>query len=182
MSNPFVPGTRLFQITETLLARDTPPLVPKGRWSAETTAAIEEAVSAEAASPTILAALHLLNDDLERAHLPAQQYEGEQTADYLHLLVHRREGDWSNAGYWMRRTGAHPLYAELLTTLSKDDMPEPIRGWDHWDAGAFIGLCQEADQGRTDPGAAAAISALSVMETAAVLGWCVRNPASAVSG
>lgn len=37
-------------------------------------------------------ALHLVNDDINRCHLIAQDHEGDPTADLLHATLHRREG------------------------------------------------------------------------------------------
>lgn len=39
------------------------------------------------------------------AHNLAQLHEGEPAYDRLHALLHRIEGDETNAGYWYRRSG-----------------------------------------------------------------------------
>ena len=46
-----------------------------------------------------------LAGDWERAHLIVQDYEGDPTADWIHAVVHRMEGDLGNAGYWYGRCG-----------------------------------------------------------------------------
>ena len=46
-----------------------------------------------------------LAGDWERAHLIVQDYEGDSTADWIHAVVHRMEGDLGNAGYWYGRCG-----------------------------------------------------------------------------
>ena len=33
------------------------------------------------------------------------QGESDQTQDWVHAYLHRKEGDLSNAGYWYRRAG-----------------------------------------------------------------------------
>jgi hypothetical protein len=43
-------------------------------------------------------------NDLERAHTIFQDVESSQGA-YWHGMLHRREGDFPNALYWMRRAG-----------------------------------------------------------------------------
>lgn len=43
--------------------------------------------------------------DWQAAHLIAQDYEGDRIANWIHGVVHRMEGDVSNAGYWYRRCG-----------------------------------------------------------------------------
>ncbi len=46
-------------------------------------------------------------DELERAHDLCQSMD-DPTGAALHAIVHRREGDFSNALYWWRRAGDHP--------------------------------------------------------------------------
>ncbi len=41
----------------------------------------------------------------QRAHDLAQQHEGIADYDRLHALLHRIEGDETNAAYWYRRSG-----------------------------------------------------------------------------
>lgn len=45
----------------------------------------------------------------ERAHRLAQSHQGDRIYDRLHALVHRIEGDLSNAAYWYRRAGEDPF-------------------------------------------------------------------------
>ncbi|WP_372628822.1 hypothetical protein [Cohnella sp.] len=59
-----------------------------------------------------LAALHLWNDSLKRAHDLVERL-GTPTGSLLHGIVHRREGDFDNASYWFRQAGNHPAYHGL---------------------------------------------------------------------
>ena len=43
--------------------------------------------------------------DWDAAHELAQRHEGDATADWLHAVLHKLEGDASNARYWYRRCG-----------------------------------------------------------------------------
>jgi hypothetical protein len=43
--------------------------------------------------------------DWQRAHELVQRYEDDRTACWVHAVVHRIEGDLSNAAYWYRRAG-----------------------------------------------------------------------------
>jgi hypothetical protein len=61
-----------------------------------------------AARPDLAAALWLYVDDLERSHTLSQSIENT-TGSYWHGIMHRREGDFSNSHYWMRRAAGHPL-------------------------------------------------------------------------
>jgi hypothetical protein len=42
--------------------------------------------------------------DWEAAHDIAQRHEGDATADWLHAVLHKIEGDDGNSRYWYRRT------------------------------------------------------------------------------
>ena len=43
--------------------------------------------------------------DWDEAHEIAQRHEGDATADWLHAVLHKVEGDAGNARYWYRRCG-----------------------------------------------------------------------------
>ena len=67
--------------------------------------------------PLILEALQHLkagglrpSSEMEKAHQICQLHEGDSMFDWIHALVHRIEGDHSNADYWYRRAGKakHP--------------------------------------------------------------------------
>jgi hypothetical protein len=45
-----------------------------------------------------------LAQDWAAAHDIAQRHEGDATADWLHAVLHKMEGDDGNACYWYRRT------------------------------------------------------------------------------
>ena len=46
-----------------------------------------------------------LAGDWQAAHLIAQKYEDDDVASWIHAVVHRMEGDLTNARYWYRRVG-----------------------------------------------------------------------------
>jgi hypothetical protein len=46
-----------------------------------------------------------LAGDWETAHGIAQSYEGDATADWLHAVLHKIEGDTGNSRYWYRHAG-----------------------------------------------------------------------------
>jgi hypothetical protein len=43
--------------------------------------------------------------DWQRAHEIVQEHEEDAVANWIHALVHRMEGDLSNARYWYGRAG-----------------------------------------------------------------------------
>jgi hypothetical protein len=49
------------------------------------------------------AVAHALGGDWQSAHLIAQDYEQDDDASWIHAVVHRMEGDLTNARYWYRR-------------------------------------------------------------------------------
>lgn len=59
--------------------------------------------------PALIAGLWLYVDDLDRSHAVSQGME-DATGSYWHGIMHRREGDFSNSHYWMRRAGRHELF------------------------------------------------------------------------
>ena len=76
--------------------------------------------------PALVALWHDANGDWERAHEVAQDIEDE-TGSWVHVYLHRKEGDEGNAAYWYRRAGKPvergPLGAEwtrIATSLLSD--------------------------------------------------------------
>jgi hypothetical protein len=115
-------------ILDRLRARETWPLRAEAVFDREMAASI----SALDAPDAVKAGLHLLNDDLGSAHELAQAHEGDKTCDYWHSIVHRREGDFENAKYWLRQVGRHPV----LSRVHDGGPPAAIR---------FVDLCREAN-------------------------------------
>ncbi len=95
----------LESLVSALAAREPPPLIPAQVHDPALTARIERWPG----SPAVRAVLHLMNDDIGRAHAIAQSGEGDSTLDYAHAIVHRRGGDWDNSKYWFARAGDHPV-------------------------------------------------------------------------
>jgi hypothetical protein len=54
----------------------------------------------------ILRAIDLaLDDRWDQAHEIAQRYESDATAQWLHAVLHKIEGDLGNSRYWYRQAG-----------------------------------------------------------------------------
>ena len=45
-----------------------------------------------------------INGDWQTAHNIAQNYEDNDTANWLHAVLHKMEGDISNSKYWYSKT------------------------------------------------------------------------------
>jgi hypothetical protein len=85
-----------------------------------------------------LAGLWLRHDCLDESHRISQDID-TPTGSYWHGIMHRREPDAANAGYWFRKVGAHPIYAHLATDAR--ELGLSLSGG-AWDAFAFIDACE----------------------------------------
>lgn len=56
--------------------------------------------------------LWLLAGDIDRSHTLSQDITNHE-GSFLHAIMHRREGDFSNAKYWFNRVGQHPVIDQL---------------------------------------------------------------------
>lgn len=46
-----------------------------------------------------------LDDQWDEAHEIAQRYEADATAQWIHAVLHKIEGDLGNSRYWYRQAG-----------------------------------------------------------------------------
>ncbi len=139
-------------------AIDTPLLVPSDFRETEnslgeqlTTIEDDELVqhvTNEIEITALKAGLFLIYDNLETSHQLSQSIQGkgeDVNGDYWHGIMHRREPDYSNAKYWFRRVGEHPIYPQLFNVVSAMNLPENSRQLlknGKWDSFAFIDFCE----------------------------------------
>jgi hypothetical protein len=97
-----------------------------------------------------LAGLWLVHDFLDESHTISQGVENG-SGSFWHGVMHRREGDISNAKYWFRRVGAHPVFNKLggrIEQLVADDptsfSAQRIAPRGEFDAFGFVDACQHA--------------------------------------
>lgn len=93
-------------------AHELPPLRPTKPFDPSLTSQIESFAQSSKCKPAVRAALHLLNDDIDRAHTIAQSDEGDMTSNLCHAVLHRREGDYWNSKWWYRQI-QHPLISQV---------------------------------------------------------------------
>ncbi len=79
-----------------------------------------------------LSGLWLLAGDLDRSHTISQSIETSD-GSYWHGIMHRREGDYFNAKYWMRRTSGHAVTEQLSRQHA-----------DYHDAMSFVDFVEQA--------------------------------------
>jgi len=117
-------------------------------------------ITSDPESTALHAGLWQINDWLDESHACAQAIEGsgEGNGDYWHAIMHRREPDASNAGYWFRRVGQHSCFTslpEIATVALQECLSSTAQSWvsrlglpDTWDALTFIDFCRAT---RSDP-------------------------------
>jgi hypothetical protein len=78
-----------------------------------------------------LAGLYLRFGGWAEAHEIAQEIETPE-GSYWHALVHRAEPDESNAAYWFRQVGRHPILEAVAKAASESAMSNAERERLEW--------------------------------------------------
>lgn len=92
-----------------------------------------------------LSGIWLRHNYLDESHTISQGI-ATPSGSYWHGIMHRREGDFSNAKYWMRRVGEHPIELLLSEAVGELEGYQPPADAS-WDASAFIDACSSALRG-----------------------------------
>lgn len=100
------------------------------RWLKQTDAASQVSLPS-----ACMAGLWLLAGDLDASH-EISQSDHSPEGSFWHGIMHRREGDFSNAKYWFRRVGRH----EVLERLAHSDYGDPYR---------FVDRCEQVTDATT---------------------------------
>lgn len=121
---------------------------------------------AEASRDAALALALLWHDDLDGAHHLCQAHEGHPECDYVHALLHRREGDFANAKYWFLEVGSHPVYAVVArAAVELKQAGLVISG--QWRPAAMVDACAAALGG--EPAQSPALMQVQMAEFRALL-------------
>ena len=104
-----------------------------------------------------ISGLWLMHNYLDESHTLSQKVD-TPTGSYWHGIMHRREGDYSNAQYWFRRVGDHPVFEPLAAAARElaaqwpvpDGSSEFFHEQTEWDPFAFIDLCEATTRGRSE--------------------------------
>ncbi|MDF2922866.1 MAG: hypothetical protein K0R57_1780 [Paenibacillaceae bacterium] len=113
---------RTFTLLVERLRDHDPVLFPTGVWNESLDKEIADMVTSELAPDrsqfdlayglAVKAGLHLWNESLHRSHILSQDVHNA-TGSYWHGIMHRMEGDYDNAKYWLERVGKHPIHSRL---------------------------------------------------------------------
>lgn len=100
-------------------------LYPSEEWNPEFDAGIEAiglrqltngSKEEEPYAYLVKAGLHLFNESLDKSHAIAQEITNG-AGSYWHGIMHRMEGDYSNAKYWLADAGHFPFHTQLAASV-----------------------------------------------------------------
>jgi hypothetical protein len=102
-----------------------------------------------------VAAVWLVHDFLDESHTISQQID-TPSGSFWHGILHRREGDYSNAKYWFRHVGQHDVFehlgqraGEFAAERGDAVAVEKLTPEGEWDPYAFVDLCQSVVRGNS---------------------------------
>ena len=122
-----------------------------------------------------LSGLWLYHGCLDESHSISQDLKTPD-GSFWHGIMHRREPDPGNAGYWFRRVGRHPIFPELREAVAAVVECHPAAGFQlgaEWDPFAWIDFWERA---RRQPGSDADKTALAIQQSEweILFDWCAR--------
>jgi hypothetical protein len=154
--NPLDYGAAVAALLKNAKLNELGPGSPESGLHAPLAALTPEAVAAPCGlgdrhmARACLAGLWLRHDFLDESHRISQDLENP-AGSFWHAIMHRREPDFSNAKYWFRQVGDHPVFASLhdaargLARQAKGDKAADfLIEQSAWDPFRFVDLCQMA--------------------------------------
>jgi hypothetical protein len=103
----------------------------------------------------MLAGIWLYHDWLDESHAISQELHSP-TGSFWHAIMHRREGDFSNAKYWYARCRRHPALGAIAAhgravdgLAGRDTLQRLVR--DEWDPDGFVDVVEAIHHKPDDP-------------------------------
>lgn len=127
----------------------------------------------------VVSGLWLWHDFLDASHTISQSIE-TPTGSFWHAIMHRREGDFSNAKYWYRRVGSHPTLRTIAARINvlTESLPADKTIFrltsSGFDPNALVDLAEAASENTEHPHKALAIS-IQKLEWQTLFETCVRS-------
>ena len=128
----------------------------------------------------LLAGLWLWHDHLGESHTISQSI-ATATGSYWNAIMHRREGDFSNAKYWYARCRNHPVLDEIpalaratLAVIATTTGPLHRLVDGSWDPDAFVDVVEGVHRMPDDPMYETAVR-LQQLEWRALFDHCARK-------
>lgn len=122
--------------------------------------------------------LWLIHGYLDESHEISQDLK-TPTGSFWHGIMHRREGDFSNAKYWFRSAGDHPVLDELAADAAEIIGEPPaeratlLDAEGRFDPMTFVDWCQASARG--DHSQDADLERLTRREWERLFAWCYRQ-------
>ena len=129
----------------------------------------------------LLSGLWLWHDQLDASHEISQSVH-TPSGSFWHAIMHRREGDFSNAKYWYARCRHHPVLRDIADRAAAvldgaPKSPSLQRLFDgQWDPDGFVDIVEAVHRTPDDPLYPAAVK-LQRIEWQALFGHCARAAA-----
>ncbi len=121
-----------------------------------------------------LSGLWLYFSCYDECHELCQNLETPE-GSFWHGILHRQEPDATNAAYWFRRVGSHPVFPKLNAAAAEilSRYAVPLKLKNEWDPIAFIDFCEEA---RSKHGSESEKAALEIQraEWQLLFDYCAR--------
>ncbi|MEM6854767.1 MAG: hypothetical protein AAF593_10210 [Planctomycetota bacterium] len=134
-------------------------------------ALVAEAVKDDALAdrPDLVAGLWMYVDELELSHEASQSLD-TPTGAYWHAIMHRREGDFSNAKYWLSRAVHHPAMGLIDLTGGGAGSGTAVAAYDAVELVDRVGRAHERDDGFHPE-----LVSAQCKEWKALFEWCVHQ-------